>query len=235
MVPPTFNRVRGKTKEQRIRDNKRKNKANLKQAGKLKVSALSPPAGPLAGGTRVVVVGSGYRNFGPLMRCRFGNQEVRAHLSDAGIGYIDPFNHTLIGCEAPEAPTPLAQEVALEVSLNGQDYSSAGLAFHYYRHPAVVSLSPARGSAAMPQVLTLSRRHSADSGGWSPAGNRTERTCRFEAVVLPDGKRQRQWARCAGRRAAVRARLRSWSDEGAVSSPPCDAGSAGGHAPTAPD
>ena len=43
MVPPTFNRVRGKTKEQRIRDNKRKNKANLKQAGKLKVSTVRDP------------------------------------------------------------------------------------------------------------------------------------------------------------------------------------------------
>lgn len=36
MVTPTINRKRGKTREQRVRDNKRKNKANLKQSGKIK-------------------------------------------------------------------------------------------------------------------------------------------------------------------------------------------------------
>ena len=43
MVPPTMNRVRGKTKEQRIRDNRRKNKANLKQSGKAKKVMVRDP------------------------------------------------------------------------------------------------------------------------------------------------------------------------------------------------
>jgi len=40
MVSPTINRKRGKTREQRIRDNKRKNKANLVQAGKMPKPAV---------------------------------------------------------------------------------------------------------------------------------------------------------------------------------------------------
>ena len=35
MVVPTINRKRGKTREQRVRDNRRKNKANLIQSGKM--------------------------------------------------------------------------------------------------------------------------------------------------------------------------------------------------------
>ena len=36
MVSPAINRKRGKTKEQRIRDNRRMNRANAKAAGKVK-------------------------------------------------------------------------------------------------------------------------------------------------------------------------------------------------------
>ena len=40
MVSPTINRKRGKTIEQRKRDKKRMDKANLKQAGKVKAPAV---------------------------------------------------------------------------------------------------------------------------------------------------------------------------------------------------
>ena len=43
MVPPVMNRVRGKSKEARIRDHKRMNKGNLKAAGKTKLKVLSTP------------------------------------------------------------------------------------------------------------------------------------------------------------------------------------------------
>ena len=165
----------------------------LPQAGKLKVNALSPPCGPLDGGTRVIVIGSGFRNFGPLMKCRFGTQEVAAALS-ADKGFIDPYNHTLISCQAPESPTPFEQAVALEVSLNGEEFSSGAYAFHYYRHPAVHAISPSHGSASTSQHLTLSRSTAEASGAWSPAGNNTIRRCRFTAVIQPDGKRQRQYS-----------------------------------------
>ena len=35
MVPPTYNRVRGKTKEQRQREKRHREKLNAKQAGKV--------------------------------------------------------------------------------------------------------------------------------------------------------------------------------------------------------
>ena len=43
MVSPTINRKRGKTREQRVRDNKRMNKANATKAGKIKKSAVKVP------------------------------------------------------------------------------------------------------------------------------------------------------------------------------------------------
>ena len=43
MVSPTINRKRGKTREQRVRDNRRMNKANLKAAGKIKKQAVRDP------------------------------------------------------------------------------------------------------------------------------------------------------------------------------------------------
>ena len=49
MVPPLTNRVRGKTREQRVRDNKRKNRANLKQAGKTKKPKVNVPVNGIKG------------------------------------------------------------------------------------------------------------------------------------------------------------------------------------------
>ena len=43
MVSPTINRKRGKTREQRVRDNRRMNKSNLKAAGKITKSAVRDP------------------------------------------------------------------------------------------------------------------------------------------------------------------------------------------------
>ena len=46
----------------------------------LVVKRLEPPGGPLEGSTTVVVHGHGFRNFGSLMRCRFGSLDVAAKL-----------------------------------------------------------------------------------------------------------------------------------------------------------
>ena len=37
----------------------------------MKVSALSPPAGPVDGHTKVVVKGQGFRHFGTMMKCLY--------------------------------------------------------------------------------------------------------------------------------------------------------------------
>jgi hypothetical protein len=158
--------------------------------GAIVVNALSPPGGPLDGSTMVVVVGHGYRNFGSLMRCRFGQREVTARLHVEPGQMASPYNHTMMACDAPGSPTPYEQSVSLEVSLNGQDYSSSGRSFTYYRHPSLVGVSPQRGSAATSQALTLTRSTATLSGGWTPVGSATSHMCKFTAVVLPDGRRQ---------------------------------------------
>ena len=161
----------------------------------VKVFALSPPGGPIEGRTRVVVIGHGFRNFGALMKCRFGSQLTSASLTAPPGGYIDPYNHTMVACEAPRSPTPLEQTVGVEVTLNGDEYTGGGKTFHYYRHPQLTGVSPARGSASKPQTLTVSRSTSIASGGWglptAAAGEASRyQRCRFEAVVQVDGKRQ---------------------------------------------
>ena len=65
------------------------------------VSSLSPAHGPLDGGTDVVVVGSGFRDFGELMRCRFGTQKMSASLTAPEGEFIDATNHYQVGCHTP--------------------------------------------------------------------------------------------------------------------------------------
>lgn len=161
----------------------------LSAQSNLVVNTLSPAGGPLDGNTRVIVIGHGFRNFGSLMRCRFGSREVPSRLYVAPGTVASPYNHTMVACESPEAPTTLEQDVALEVTLNGNDYSVSGRRFNYYRHPSLVTVSPRRGSAATPQPLTITRSTAVLSGGWTPMRVPTH-MCKFEAVVQPNGRRQ---------------------------------------------
>jgi hypothetical protein len=89
------------------------------------VEYLVPSRGTLYGGTAVVAHGSGFRDFGELMRCKFGTearpaasntpgsrrrrhppraapeQEVDAALTAPPGEFIDAFNHSQIACQAP--------------------------------------------------------------------------------------------------------------------------------------
>lgn len=161
----------------------------------LRVNRLEPPGGPLEGETKVIVYGHGYRNFGSLMRCRFGSVEVLARIYTEPQEVADPYNHTKLTCEAPASPEPIEQSVTVEVTLNGVDYSTSGKTFRYYRHPVLAAVSPDHGSAYQNQTLTLTRSTAAESGSWSPLGESSERLCKFEAVVQPTGRRQVQFTK----------------------------------------
>ena len=154
------------------------------------VGSLSPSAGPLDGETRVIIYGHGYRNFGSLMKCRFGTREVGAKLYTAPNQVTIPGNHTSMQCVAPRSPTPHEQDVVVEVTLNGNDFTSNGRVFRYYRHPLLTGVSPSRGSAQHASTLTLTRSTAAESGSWSPIGEATVHSCKFEAIIQPEGKRQ---------------------------------------------
>ena len=51
----------------------------------LEVKALRPNAGPVSGGTEVILEGQGIRDFGRLMKCKFGDTIVDARMF-VGIG-----------------------------------------------------------------------------------------------------------------------------------------------------
>lgn len=83
------------------------------------VAALSPNRGTVLGGTRVVVSGINLAFAGSIM-CRFGEQLVKG-----------AFYASRVVCTAP--PVSQAQDVHVEVSANGVDFSSDKLVYHYYR------------------------------------------------------------------------------------------------------
>jgi hypothetical protein len=96
--------------------------------------AASPATVPQTGGTVVEVRGSGFADL-PGLACRFGRTVAPAvWVSDA-----------VVRCTAP-AHTP--GFVLVDLSLNGQDFSSSGLALEYQLQTAVYSLAPARGTQA---------------------------------------------------------------------------------------
>ena len=78
-------------------------------------------------------------------------------------------------------------QVPFELTLNGEDYTTSGLMWSYFANPEVMAISPDRGSAAVSQLLTITRDATAVSSAWVPNG---QATCRFESVVDPDGARQ---------------------------------------------
>ena len=126
----------------------------------VRVSALVPHGGPLAGGTRVVVLGAGLAAFATdHLKCRFGSEVVAAEL----------VNETALVC------TSLARGVAsldpTEVTLNG-DVSSHlltadGVVFDYYDASAVAiaSTEPLGGPAAGGTVVTVRGAGFVDRGG----------------------------------------------------------------------
>ena len=113
---------------------------------KLRISRIEPPAGPVAGGTKLVVHGRGYRDFGSLMRCNIGGTKVAASLTAPPGEWLNPLNWTMIACEVPDSGGELNKDVTVEVSLTGDAFSADGVQFSYYRHPVIEAVSPLAGS-----------------------------------------------------------------------------------------
>ena len=108
------------------------------------VSGFTPASGPLTGGTSVTLRGHALLS-GTDMLCRFAgaNRSVAATY-DALAGTLH--------CTAPPAAvvpggTAAAAVGALEVSANGQQYTSSGVAFSQFPSLAVLGVAPARGAA----------------------------------------------------------------------------------------
>ena len=134
----------------------------------LHVSELVPPAGPVAGGTRVSVVGSTFREAATL-RCRFEASGATAAARRVGGGQLE--------CAAP--PSSAAGARRVEVSANGQQFSAGGVAFTYRPAASVSSVWPVRGAAEGGTPLTVL------GGGFSASAEASGALrCRFNATAV---------------------------------------------------
>jgi IPT/TIG domain len=105
------------------------------------VAGLQPAFGPLTGGTRVVVLGSGFTASAQLS-CLIGDTVVAAEfLSDSSIACTTP------PAAAAAATALAAAAVSLRVSLNGVHWSQEALYYQYQPAPVAIWLSPRSGSA----------------------------------------------------------------------------------------
>jgi hypothetical protein len=116
----------------------------------LSVVSAHPTGGTLSGGTKVIVRGLAFEDFGGL-RCVFGNQSVPASRVDD--------DHRALRCDSPAVAT--AGTVPLSISVNG-DLNSASLergnvTFSYFDASGVVisSLSPTSGPNSGGRAITL--------------------------------------------------------------------------------
>lgn len=105
----------------------------------LAITEVDPPIGPIQGGTEVVVKGSGFRNFGRLMKCKFGDIEVPARLRTEYGNVFNPYNGDTLICEAPAVVS--SRTVTVEVTLTGDTYTTDGVTFSYYEHPTIEPIS----------------------------------------------------------------------------------------------
>ena len=115
------------------------------------ISGLLPAAGPVGGGTAVLLQGGGLRNFeSPHGRgtCRFGTTIVP----------MTVHNDSAAVCRSPTAP-PGAGVVSLLVALNGDDFgplpAPAATAYQYYEAPVISHVTPLGGAASGGTTVTL--------------------------------------------------------------------------------
>ena len=108
---------------------------NFSVYGRPTVTALSPSSGPLLGGT-LVEVGGGNLTGGNHFLCRFGAMLVNASL-------VTDADQKTLQCVSPRMGN--ATFVAVEVSLNGQDFTADEMVFGFYQPPSLLNLFPPTG------------------------------------------------------------------------------------------
>ena len=133
----------------------------------LTIASLEPVRGGVAGGTTVVLTGTGFLPTAQAA-CRFG-------AGSAAVPALWLSPHQL-SCTSPPSPSGAPGVVALAVTANGQDWSAGGgvHAFHYHPQPAVFWVGPILGAAGTEVAV---------HGENFP--NVTTLTCRFGAAAVP--------------------------------------------------
>ena len=132
-------------------------------------SAVVPPAGPVAGGTRVSVFGAGFREVATL-RCRFEGSGATSAARRVSAGQLE--------CASPPSSAAGARRLAL--SANGQQFAhSDGIFFTYRPSAAVSSVWPPSGAAEGGTPVTV-----LGSGFSSAAEASGSLRCRFNATSV---------------------------------------------------
>jgi hypothetical protein len=127
------------------------------------VSSISPSSGPRVGGTLVNVSGVDFA-FGSHYQCAFGADVVPASFAAA------PGGEDVISCVSPASAAGL--EVALEVSLNAQEFSSEAVHFRFHGIPVASSYSPSSGPTSGGTLVRVSG---------SALGGGSDYRCRFDS------------------------------------------------------
>ena len=146
------------------------------------VATMRPSGGPLAGGTRVALRGTGFADYGGGVqgaKCRFGDAVVPATIS----------SHQTAHCVSP--PTASPSDAPVWLSLNGytDGWNVAGGMPFRYAHPAVLSqLHPLGGPSAGGAIVTVRGSGFVDDGGASascdPTGGGSEaQRCAMHGVA----------------------------------------------------
>ena len=140
------------------------------------VELIEPNAGPIDGGTRLVLYGEGFiYGIGPYW-CRLAGEHTPASIS-AALGVLwcatPPSNNSSLSC-------PVA------VSLNGQQYTTSGAAYNFYSPPRIWSISPASGTMLGSVLVTVTGTSFVSSfRTWCRwAGDTTNGTWRSPTVVV---------------------------------------------------
>mgnify|MGYP002045239005 CR=1 FL=1 len=132
-------------------------------------SALVPPAGPVAGGTRVSVLGAGFREVATL-RCRFEGSGATSAARRVGVNQLE--------CATPSSTAAGARRLGL--SANGQQFAqSDGIFFTYRPVAAVSSVWPTRGASEGGTPVTV-----LGSGFSSAAEAMGALLCRFDTSIV---------------------------------------------------
>ena len=134
------------------------------------LSTLQPSAGPLGGGTAVVIKGSGFI-FTSELRCLFGRQHVPAV-------YLGP---TALRCVTPPHSSATGdvrlQDVAVRISVAGSELSTQSLVFSYSTPILDLTIQPSGGPQEGGTVVQLLR----NTGAFVPS---QALKCRFGGLEV---------------------------------------------------
>ncbi|GLD93027.1 hypothetical protein PINS_up001619 [Pythium insidiosum] len=141
----------------------------------LSIARITPTRGPKQGGTPVFVQGRNFVNH-TLLACRFGEEVVKATL----------LSSSLVVCVAPRQLVDLRVtkgSVAVEVTVNRQDYTTSGLQFTYEQRCPVTQFCTNGNIMACPNG-TICDDHSA-TGNFSLCRPGTFQPRQAQAACLP--------------------------------------------------